>query len=267
MTIQMTYIGSGTGPRAAEKPLSTDRDTKLSTFHALGKLLYSKETIDSLGQRRMAFDPDIILERSDLGVTNSIRFLQHNSLSFYSNIEDISSAYDLFSDSCSLLQLTAVVSSNSVRVDTKVAMPWLKLSPIVERTSRKVCLCHRWSKFGIESVVVILQLFLTLLNDQRTVFHSNKHPAPKRFRAFNTPPIFDVLKKKRHNEFLAGELSREMSCGHLLPSFVSRGSSAFMSEILGSARIILPQSEYKYRPTLRHFLLMLGSLTLFSCQL
>ncbi len=80
-----------------------DRDQKLSTFHALGKLLYAKRILDSDGNPCLAFDPEEILERSDMGVAGSLRFLEYHSTEFFTQIEDLGDAFCLFSDAATLL--------------------------------------------------------------------------------------------------------------------------------------------------------------------
>ena len=79
-----------------------DRDVKLSTFRALGKLLYAKRT-EKDGRSVLAFDPEEILERSDLGINNSLRFLEYHSVDFFSDIIELSDALSLFSDAATLL--------------------------------------------------------------------------------------------------------------------------------------------------------------------
>eukprot|EP00980_Cylindrotheca_fusiformis_P020058 scaffold7139_cov115-Cylindrotheca_fusiformis.AAC.8 len=79
-----------------------DRDIKLSSFHALGKLLYSKRT-EKDGRSVLAFEPDDILERSDLGMGGSLQFLEYHSADFFTDIIELSNAFDLYSDATVLM--------------------------------------------------------------------------------------------------------------------------------------------------------------------
>jgi hypothetical protein len=96
--------------------IGNDRDVKLSTFHALGKLLYAKRKEEN-GKTVLAFNPDDTLERSDMGVRNSLRFLEYHSVDFFTDSADLSSAFDLYSDAASLLDHPDV-SCNNLSVPT-----------------------------------------------------------------------------------------------------------------------------------------------------
>jgi cell cycle checkpoint protein len=69
------------------------RDTKLSAFHALGKLLYAKR--NSTGD--LDFDPEIVMSSMD-STSRALSFLQYHSLGFYTSMADIANAMDSFSD-------------------------------------------------------------------------------------------------------------------------------------------------------------------------
>ena len=56
----------------------------MSTFHALGKLLYAKRK-EQDGRSVLDFDPEAILERSDLGTASSLRFLEHHCVDFFTD--------------------------------------------------------------------------------------------------------------------------------------------------------------------------------------
>jgi len=80
-----------------------NRDTKLSAFHSLGKILYAKRVLVNGKDSRLAFDPEAILERSDLGVNGSLRFLEFHSPDFFTDITELSNAYAYFSDAAFIL--------------------------------------------------------------------------------------------------------------------------------------------------------------------
>lgn len=74
----------------------------------------------------------------------------------------------------------------------------------------------------------------------RVVFNTNRNPAPRQFRALTAPPVFDAFKKRRYNLSLTAQLSGDLTNLHLNPSYRVRGSSVLTSEILASAKQILP---------------------------
>jgi cell cycle checkpoint protein len=117
MTLQLHASGSIIFPSTASlsQGNTNNRDEKLSTFHGLGKLLYGKKTMQDGGVLKLAFDPDSILERSDMGLEGSLKFLEFHSLDFFTSIFDISKAYEYFSDSIELLDRSAASSSGDVR--------------------------------------------------------------------------------------------------------------------------------------------------------
>ena len=55
MTLQLYATGGSSPPTMGVKG-QNNRDTKLSTFHSLGKLLYAKRVVDENGESRLAFD-------------------------------------------------------------------------------------------------------------------------------------------------------------------------------------------------------------------
>jgi len=98
------------------------RDTKLSTFHALGKLLYAKRVTEKdmkktpnenekiyhdcewNNDRRLPlqFDPERVLEDGDIGIMGGLSFVQFHAPDFFTDITELSTAYDRFSD-CAFL--------------------------------------------------------------------------------------------------------------------------------------------------------------------
>jgi cell cycle checkpoint protein len=179
-----------------------DRDTKLSTFHALGKLLYSKRKMGDDGRDCLAFDPEEILERSDLGVEGSLRFLEYHSGDFFTDIGELSNAYDYFSDAAELLGQ----STSSHQDDSSTISPFACASSIAGRA----------------------------------VANTNFHPAPNRFRQFSKPKVFDVLRKGRQNQFLMDQLSRRLSTDLLSTSSTLGHLGTFVTDALPFLRLIVP---------------------------
>jgi cell cycle checkpoint protein len=86
-----------------------DRDVKLSTFHALGKLLYAKRIMQH-GKLALAYDPELTMERSDMGLSGSLGFLEYHSVEFFQDITELSNAMDYYSDAATLLDFPMDVS-------------------------------------------------------------------------------------------------------------------------------------------------------------
>ena len=111
MTLQVHFSGRKQSLKGCEVVQHNDRDQKLSTFHALGKLLYAKRERNEQGRECLAFDPEAILSQSDLGVGGSLYFLEYHSAEFFTDIDDVGVAYALFSDAALLLDHPDAVSA------------------------------------------------------------------------------------------------------------------------------------------------------------
>jgi cell cycle checkpoint protein len=219
MTLQVHASGSSTKTTPSMASLRhghSERDTKLSTFHSLGKMLYAKRTFEN-GQSRLAFDPDKILERSDMGLEGSLRFLEFHSLDFFTDISDISKAYQYYSDAVELLDTaTSMTLGNNWerRHDMSSAYP-----------------------YGCAAAIA-----------GRAVANTNDNPAPNKFRQFSRPKVFDVLANRKQNQVMVEQLSKRLSTYRNLASpsgeVVVGGcgdTGAFVTEMLPFVRRILPQ--------------------------
>lgn len=100
MNLQLHSIGVSVV--RGQSHLDNKRDVKLSTFHALGKLLYAKRK-EQDGRSVLDFDPEAILERSDLGTASSLRFLEHHCVDFFTDIHELNNAFELYSDAATIL--------------------------------------------------------------------------------------------------------------------------------------------------------------------
>ena len=118
MTLQVQFTGNKLFAKSSEAVQHNDRDQKLSTFHALGKLLYAKRERNKQGRECLAFDPEAILSQSDLGVGGSLRFLEYHCAEFFTDIDDMGVAYALFSDAALLLDHQDSVSAQTEAVCT-----------------------------------------------------------------------------------------------------------------------------------------------------
>lgn len=100
MNFQLSSTGLNTVETSNHR--QNNRDVNLSTFHALGKLLYAKREQKN-GLSVLAFRPDEIIERSDLGTGASLRFLEYHSADFFTDSIELSNAFELYSDAAVLL--------------------------------------------------------------------------------------------------------------------------------------------------------------------
>lgn len=181
------------------------RDTKLSSFHSLGKLLYAKRKLVAEGRLGLAFDPEDILERSDLGVEGSLRFLEYHSGDFFTDITELSRAYDYFSDAAVLLGYNLGTTRRDEESCT--IFPFICASSIAGRA----------------------------------VANTNFHPTPNKFRQFTKPKAFDVVWKGRQNQVLVDKLSRKLSTQQYLSYTSTLGNhGSFVTESLPFIRRIVP---------------------------
>ena len=100
-----------------DKKQHYERDAKLSMFHTLGKLLYAKRKKDgtaatSYSQERppLNFDPDTVMEQSGMGLSGAMTFLGFHSPDFFTDVCELSEAFDHFSDASTLLDRSTEVS-------------------------------------------------------------------------------------------------------------------------------------------------------------
>ena len=197
MTLQLHATGRSKSDCATTTTLhkgQNNRDTKLSAFHSLGKILYAKRASINGVDSRLTFDPEAILERSDLGVDGSLRFLEFHSPDFFTDITELSNAYGHFSDAAFLLGHDTVSGSRSN---------------------------DNGSVFKYASSIA-----------GRAVANTNIHPAPNKFRQFSRPKVFDVIRNGKQNQILVDQLSRRLSKCHCpLSNFVTE-SLPFVRQIV-----------------------------------
>jgi cell cycle checkpoint protein len=164
-----------------QAPLEVTRDTQWTAFHALGKILYAKrDPVDDQSYHKtpgerppLQFDPEAVLEHCDMDLGNVLTYLEFHSPDFFTDIEELSTAFDLYSDASHLLEQTTNYnfqrksfnnSNNTVR------------SPIFP-----------------EGYVASLA--------GRSVAYANHHPAPSRFRQLQAPKILEIRRKRTDNEY------------------------------------------------------------------
>ena len=204
--------------QSATNKLVSDRDERLGTFHALGKLLYAKrktscppDTKESLpaslqkwddGRPPIDFDPERVLEQSDMELQGSLSFLEYHSVDFFTDISELSIALDRFSDAACLLD---------------------------------VALHHRQGTLFPHGYAGSLA--------GRAVAQANTQPTASKFRQFTAPKVFDILRKRRANQSKMEHVhhiltlsSRQYLSLHSLFGM----SSQFSTDCLPLIRTILP---------------------------
>jgi len=190
------------------------KDVKLSTFHALGKLLYAKriKVHDNASctdpRPPLEFDPERVLEDGDIGITGALSFIQHHAPDFFTDIQELSCAFDLLSDGTFLLdgrhdsETTATIGGGG-------RFPW----------DHATSLCSR------------------------AVAHANKHPAPFKFRQLCAPKMYQVFRKRRENMIKYDQFCKRLSFReyHLTFDVNTRSSGHFATDYLPFLKRILPQ--------------------------
>jgi cell cycle checkpoint protein len=227
-TLQFEMIGDGwmnrnshrnhgaTGRRTSSKLLTScateQRDSKLSPFHALGKLLYAKRQahpahaavphIAEGTQLPLEFDPDNVIQQTDMELGDILYFLSYHSVDFFTDIDDLSTAMTYFSDASTLCDhpCTSGLSLSS-------------LSSIATSMAGRV------------------------------VAHANKHPAPLAFRSLGAPKVYDMIRKRRSNQDRIEEYSQRIWLQEHLRNAKIGGrvnTRTFGMDLLPYVRTILP---------------------------
>ena len=225
------------------------KDAKLSTFHALGKLLYAKRkqrpvqevalysddgddddesmTLPSNpaaanttmskwddGRGPLEFVPEDVLSQIEMGIGPALSFLSYHSPDYFTDITDLCRSYDLLSD--------AVI--------------------FVDRFTGQ----QGDGPFPDEYAACI---------GGRAVADANKHPAPPQFRQLSAPKVFSVLKKSRENETKIELLRKRLSMvarsggGEERTSIHNTIGSAhqFITDSLPYMRSVIPQGKVQAR--------------------
>lgn len=207
-TLQYELIGdTGTTTSGGRKRLPNERETapllrdaKLSSFHALGKLLYAKRQTSggaaaaatAAGTRSpLAFDPERVVEQSAMEVAGVLQFLEYHSVEFFTDMDDLAAALAYFSDA-------AVLADHS-------AAPQSPAAAAISLAGRAVA-------------------------------YANRHPAPRSFRPFSTPKVYDVMRRRRENQ---GRLERLCAGRSSAASAANRATLAV--DVWPYARTIFPR--------------------------
>eukprot|EP01082_Thalassiosira_pseudonana_P016177 g14432.t1.1.5e17418c g14432 g14432.t1 contig9:1823127-1825962(-) len=214
--------GSSTGGRARAVDLdstkASKRDVKLSTFHALGKLLYAKRKPRSQdpysttekrtgisawddGRGPLDFVPEQVLEKTDMATSSAISFIAYHSPDFFTDIAQLSDAFDSISDAGEFMDRLG-------QTDGPFPMDYA-------------------SSLG-----------------GRAIADANKNPAPSQFRHLSAPKVFEVMNKKRENETKMKQLRKRLSGSEKIAINDTIGSAhQFVTNSLPFMRNVIPQGE------------------------
>lgn len=217
LALQFTLIGTKRR-KTKEKYGGLTRDTRLSPFHALGRLLYAKrENIHSkssmilkrsIYRSPLSFDPEEALDNSDMSIENCIEFLGFHAPSFFTDEMELSNAFSWFSDAATLLD-------------------------------------RKFETGNIQSDTIFPHEYAKSLSS-RAVAYSNRNPAPNTFRSFCAPKTFEIRRTKSDNVVKIQKLWSQLSQNRRR-SFSSThccfSSSEFLSDI-SYLSIILPNGKF-----------------------
>jgi hypothetical protein len=119
---------------------STDglRDSRLSPFHALGKLLYAKRVVSSKGQNAhlrppLEFNPEEVVEQSGMPLFSSLYFLQGHAPDFFTDVNDLSFAFDKYSDASLFLNTVRYIHVVARTIHHRIIL------------TQNITKCSRWS--------------------------------------------------------------------------------------------------------------------------
>lgn len=191
--------------------LQENRDKKLSTFHALGKILYSKrQKVSHLNNEErppLECNPEAVMEESDMGLGGALAFLGYHSPNFFTDITELSRAFSHFSDAASLMDL---------KIDSQTG----------------------------QADQIFPDGYVASLSG-RAIADANKHPAPNTFRALSAPKVFEVYRKSRANEISMLQLCKRLSegSGELSLDTNIGASRTFIIDHLPFMRVIVPKGK------------------------
>ena len=241
-TMMMTSRSKSSRKSSEECGSTAKKDAKLSTFHALGKLLYAKrkpatrhrhhhhdsdgDSMDSSAQRLpsssqstvwnqskwndgrgpLEFVPEEVLSRVDMTLSSAMSFISFHSPDFFMDVTDLSRSFDLISDSATFMDYQFSSSQNS----TDGPFPMQYASCI----------------------------------GGRAVADGNRHPAPPQFRQFTAPKVFSIMKKNHENEYKIDKLRKRLSLGsrHSGTSQEGGGGMTSIHDNIGSAQQFVTDS-------------------------
>ena len=190
-TLQFEHTGGCSQKKAAPGTTTTlaTHDQKLSTFHALGKLLYAKrKSLQPKNRSRtddrgpLEFDPENVIEQSAADIGSVLSFVGFHGVDFFSDVSELSGALDHFSDAAFLLDRPSLQQGRYSHGSHNSLFPNAYAASLAGRA----------------------------------VAHANRHPAPNKFRSFSAPKVFEVMRKRRENQWQLQYLDQRLSASHRL---------------------------------------------------
>jgi cell cycle checkpoint protein len=195
------------------------RDQRLSSFHALGKLLYAKRyhpslsgKISSIQQRKhpdderpsLAFDPETVMEQSEMEVHGILHFLEHHCVDFFTDIFELADSLSYFSDAAVLYDYDSRGGGKN---------PSAAAAPNQDHAASLAC---------------------------RSVACCNQHAAASRFRQLSAPKIFEVMHKRHENQSRIESMSSVRFFG---TTCLRESAVVFATEVLPWSRKIVPSNH------------------------
>lgn len=203
------------------------RDTRWTAFHALGKIMYAKrEPItsnastsssngggsgrgdDGFVRPPLTFDPEQVVEQCDMDLGHVLTYLEFHSVDFFTDVTELSTALDLYSDASYLLEQTTNYNYQR-RYNNK------------ETTSTVSC-------------PIFPEGYVTSLVG-RTMAYANQHAAPSRFRSLSAPKILEVRRKRNENAHYLERLQYRLSLSITTNAAVD-GDTSYYSEVKALSR-------------------------------
>lgn len=209
--LAMQFRFSSMNTRQHSGKESTKRDTRLSMFHALGKLIHAKrkplcqDTMEETkmwddGRGPLEFDPEDIMSRSGMAVGSAVSFLSYHCPDYFTDITEMSRAFDRFSEADMFV--------------------------------------NRFYQGGAGQSTMEYASSIA----SRAIADSNRNPAPPAFRQLSAPKVFGVMKKSSENEVKMDQLRKRLSYGGKMALESNIGSAQrFVTESLPHMRCVLPE--------------------------
>lgn len=209
LAMQFRFSSENTGQHGGKE--TAKRDTKLSMFHALGKLIHAKrkplcqDTSEETkmwddGRGPLEFDPEDIMSRSGMAVGSAASFLSYHCPDYFTDITEMSRAFDRFSEADMFV--------------------------------------NRFYQGGAGQSTMEYASSIA----SRAIADSNRSPAPPAFRQLSAPKVFGVMKKSSENEVKMDQLRKRLSYGGKMALESNIGSAQrFVTESLPHMRCVLPE--------------------------
>ena len=246
---------------------TTKKDAKMSTFHALGKLLYAKRklpepTTSSTFTRQHCYDSDDS-EFPPINTSRSSSLSTKSSKTAKATASLSSSTTKKWEDGRGQLEFVPEDVLNNIDMGLSSSITFLSyhspdfftdvtdLSQSYDLLSDTATFLDRYG----QSDGAYPNEYAACLGG-RAVAQCNRHPAPPQFRQFTAPKVFSVMKKNRENEYKIERLRKRLAlvgCGGGTDE--AHQSSACIHDTIGSAhqfvtdslpymRSVIPQGEF-----------------------